>query len=174
MFKKKADPTDIVLLAIILFSLAVSLVTALYTNTIIQRVISTTALNQSTAYASINTSFDRVNTHTVQQGFVMMFGLLIIGNLVSAFLIRVHPVFIFVYITTLAVSLWVGVYMANTYAMLVANPLFADFAAKYTMITYMMQHSIKILLGVGALGMIIIFGKIAGGGVGSSSGGDFG
>ena len=173
MFKKKADPTDIVLIAIVLFFLAISLVAALFANTIIQRVISTTALNQSAAYSSINTSFDRVNNYTVQQGFVLMFGLLIIGNIASAFLIRVHPVFIFIYIITLAVSIFVGVYMANTYAMLVANPLFADFATKYTMITFIMQHSIKILLGVGALGMLIIFGKIAGGGVGAGSG-DFG
>ena len=51
---KKADPTDITLMLVILFFLAVSMVVALYANSKIKQVIDTTVLNQSAAYSSIN------------------------------------------------------------------------------------------------------------------------
>jgi hypothetical protein len=163
--KRKGDPTDIILLLVIVFFLVVSLVVSLFDNNIIQHdVIGNTALNSSAAYESINDSFDNINLYGVQRGFVLFFGLLIIGILVSSFLIRVHPVFIFIYILTLGVAIFVSIYIANAYAMVVANPQLAEIAANYSTMTFVMQHITKILLAVGALSMIIIFGKIGGGG----------
>ncbi len=161
---KKADPSDIILLAIMVFFLAISLVVALYANSKIKEVIDTTALNESAAYPSITSSFNTINTLTVQRGFVLFFGLLIITILVSSFMIKVHPIFIFIYIITLAIAIFVSVYLANVYETVVANTQLASIAANYVMMTWIMQNVVKILLGTGALSMIIIFSKIAGGG----------
>jgi uncharacterized membrane protein YphA (DoxX/SURF4 family) len=166
--QKRADPTDILLLLVLLFFLAVSFVVAGFMNSKIQDVISNTALNSSSAYESINDSFNNINTTGVQRGFVLFFALLVIGIMVSSFMIRVHPVFIFIYIITLVVAIFLAIYLANTYAMLQDNPLFAELSANNTLITWTMQHIIKILIGVGALSMIIIFGKVGGGGSTSS------
>lgn len=163
MQRRKGDITDITLLLVFLFFLAVSFVVVLYANTKIQSIISTTALNESAAYSSINESFDRINLFGVQRGFTILFGLLIIGIMASSFLIRVHPVFIFIYIITLGAAIFTAVYLGNTYELIVANPQFSAIAANYATITWVMQHVTKILLATGALSMIIILGKIGGG-----------
>jgi hypothetical protein len=164
MRKLKGDPTDITLLLVMLFFLAISFVVAIYTNTILQSVISTTVLNESAAFTSIDSAFENVNVYGVQRGFVIFFGFLVIGILVSSFLIRVHPVFIFIYIITLGMAIFTSIYLANTYQMVAENAAFAAITANFASITFVMQHIGKILLGVGALSMVIIFGKIGGGG----------
>jgi hypothetical protein len=160
MLKRKGDPTDFILVLVILFFLAVSIVVALYANGVISNLITTTALNQSSAYSSINESFTQINQFTVQRTFTIMFGLLVIGVLVSSFLVRVHPVFLFIYIIFSAISIFVSIYLANAYAKIVANPMFASFAENYVTITWIMSNVAQIMLAVGALSMIIIFGKI--------------
>ena len=160
--KKKGDPTDIILFLVIIFFLVVSLVIAIYTNTIIHRVISTTVLNESQAYDSIDQAFTKVNDYGVQRTFTFIWGLLVLGIIVSSFLVRVHPVFMFIYIILLVVTIFVSIFLANAYATIVENAQLADIADKFEMMTWVMQHIVKILIGVGALSMIIIFGKIGG------------
>ena len=160
MLKRKGDPTDILLLLVMLFFLAISLIVALYANTKIYEVISTTELNTSAAYDSISESFIYINDYTTQRGFTIFFGFLIVGIVISSFLVRVHPVFIAIYIITLGMSVFTSLYLANTYELFVASGQIAAFASKYSVITWTMQHIATILLGVGALSMIIIFGKI--------------
>ena len=162
--RKKADPTDIVLLLVMVFFLAVSFVVVLFANSKIHEVISTTALNESDAYASIDAAFTNINEYTVQRGFTLFFAILIIGIMVSSFMIRVHPVFIFIYIITLMSAIFVSIYLANAYELVVSNAQLAELASNYAVITWIMQHVTTILLAVGALSMIIIFGKVGGGG----------
>ena len=162
--RKKADPTDITLLLVILFFIVISFVVAIYANSKIQEIISTTVLNESAAYPAINSAFVTINEYTVQRGFTLFFGILIIGILVSSFMIKVHPVFIFIYIITLGVAIFVSMYLANAYELVVSNGQLATIAANYGMMTWVMQHITTILLAVGALSMIIVFGKIGGGG----------
>lgn len=173
MLNKKADPTDIVLFLIIIFFVIISMVVALFVNTKIKTIIDTTELNSSAAYSSISESFKTINEVTVQRGFTLFFGVLIIGMLASSFLIRVHPVFIFIYIITLSAAIFVGIYLANAYELFVSNGQIASIASNYAMMTYIMQHIVLILLATGALSMIIIFGKLFGGG-GVTSTSDFG
>jgi len=167
LLRRKNDPTDIILLTIMLFFLAISIAVTIFVNTQVDKVNSETALNQSPASDSIISSFRNINQFVTQRAFTMFFAFLVIGILISSFLVRVHPVFIFIYIITLGVAILVTVYLANTYAMVVANPQLAEIADHFAMTTFLMQHSVKIMLAVGALSMIIIFGKIAG----SSEGG---
>ena len=163
MLRKKGDPTDIFLFLVIMFFIAISFVVAIFTNSKIHEIIATTALNESDAFASIDASFTNINSFVVQRGFTLFFAVLIIGILVSSFLVRVHPIFIFIYIITLIASILTSVYLANAYAMVVANGQFAALSSNFATITWMMQHITKILLAVGAMSMIIIFGKIGGG-----------
>lgn len=161
--RKKGDPTDILLFLVIVFFLAISLPIVLFANSKVHYLISNTVLNSTDAYDSINESFSMINEFVAQRAFTLFFGILIIGIIVSSFLIRVHPVFIFIYIIVLGTSILTAVYLANSYAMVVANPQLAAIAANYEMMTFVMRNVTKILLAVGALSMIIIFGKIGGG-----------
>ena len=164
MLKRKGDPTDMILLLVMVFFLVVSFVVAIYTNEKVHDIISTTALNQSDAYSSIDSAFTTINEFTVQRGFLLFFGILIIGILVSSYMIRVHPIFMFIYIITLIVAIFVAMYLGNAYELVVSNGQLATIADNYAMMTWVMEHITLILLGVGALSMIIIFGKIGGGG----------
>ena len=148
---------------VILFFIAVSFVVVIFANTKVHEIISTTALNESEAYASIDASFTNINDFVIQRGLTLFFATLIIGILVSSFLVRVHPIFIFIYIMTLLASILTSVYLANAFAMVVANGQLAAISDKFATITFMMKHVTKILLAVGAMSMIIIFGKIGGG-----------
>lgn len=161
--RRKNDPTDIILLTIMLFFLAISLAVSLFANQIVQSVITNTVLSETPAYDSINESFTNINQFVAQRGFTLLFSILIIGILVSSFLVRVHPVFLFLYIITLGVAILVTVYLANIYAMVVSNPQLMEIAEHFAMTTFLMRNSVYIMLGVGALSMIIIFGKIGGG-----------
>lgn len=157
---KKGDATDMVLLLIILFFLAVSFIVALFVNDKLKEIIDTTALNESAAYQDITDAFDKMNSTTVQRGFVLFFGLLVVGIMASSFLIRVHPIFIFIYILTLSAAIFVAVFLANTYQIIIETPQLAAIASQQGMINFIMQNIIKILVGVGAMSMIIIFSKI--------------
>ena len=161
VFNRKGDATDIIFFGIIIFFLAVSFVVVIFVNNILTGVISDTALNESAAAPRILDGFNHVNQTVTQRGFVIMFAILIIGQLVSAFLIRVHPVFIFVYLFTLVMSIIDAVYLSNLYQAIIENAQFAAIATNYPMITYIMQHAIAILIAVGSLGMIITFSKLA-------------
>ena len=61
-------------------------------------------------------------------------------------------------------SIFTAVYLANAYEMVVSNAQLAALAANYAMMTWVMQNVVMILLGVGALSMVIIFSKVFGGG----------
>jgi len=99
----------------------------------------------------------------------LFFAILCIGIMISSFLVKVHPIFIFIYIITLGVAIFVSMYLANTYEMVVTNATLSVIASKYTMVTFIMQHVAKILLAVGAMSFIILFGKIGGGGSGAAT-----
>lgn len=51
--------------------------------------------------------------------------------------------------------------LTNLYQAIIENAQFASIAANYPMITFIMQHSIKILIAVGALTMIVTFAKLS-------------
>ena len=156
----KGDPTDIILFVVIIFFLAVSFVIVLFVNSKIGEVINTTVLNQSAASNDIVQGLDNINTTVTQRGFVLVFALFIIGLMISSFLVRVHPIFIFIYIFTLGMSILLAVYLTNTYQLLIENEQLATLAANYEMITWIMHNSVKILVAVGSLTMIITFSKL--------------
>jgi len=98
-----------------------------------------------------------------------MFAILIIGMLLSSFLVRVHPIFIFLYIFTLGIAIFLAVFLTNIYQSIIENSSFVGInTSGGTMITYIMQHSITILIGVWALSVLVLFGKLL---IGSSVGG---
>ena len=64
------------------------------------------------------------------------------------------------------VTVFVAVYLANTYERIVANEQLAMISQNYATITFIMQNSVKILIAAWAISILIIFGKVVGGGGG--------
>ena len=158
---KRGDLTDIILFVVIMFFLAVSFVVVLYVNDILKvEIIEGTELGNTSAAASILESFNTVNQYTTQRAYAMMMGLLLISVVASAFLVRLHPAFMFIYIIMLAFTLMVGVFLANAYDEIIQEPEFAALASNYTMIDFFLNNLILIVLVTGILATIVAFSKI--------------
>ena len=156
---RKGDASDIVMFAIIMFFLAVAFIVVIFVNSKLTHVITDTQLSNSTAAPAIISSFNNVNENVVQRGYVIIFAIMLIFMMISSMMVRVHPIFFFIYVITLAVTILLTVYTSNLYASLIENEQFATIAADQTMITFFMKNSIIITLAVGALSMIVLFSK---------------
>jgi hypothetical protein len=159
---KRGDATEIIMFLVIIFFLAVSFITVIYVLTRFKDVIVETPLNNSDASGQITDSIDTITTTTVQRGFVAMFAILIIGIMVFSFSVRVHPIFLFLYIIFLSVGILTAVFLSNIYKTFMEVDILASIASQQTMMTWIMQHIVLIMLGVGALSMVVLFSKIYG------------
>lgn len=159
---KRADASGFILFGILLFFFAVSLLVGAFTTSKLKSAITGSALNDTTIAPTIVTRMDDVTNTSIQNGYVVIFVFLIVGLLLSSFLVRIHPIFIFIYIIFLGVSIFVSAILANIYQELTEVSLINSVASQQTMITWIMSHIALIMLGVGALSLIITFSKIFG------------
>lgn len=169
---KRGDATDPMIVLIIIAFLAISFIVTIFVNSKIRSIITDTKLMNSTAAPSIVSGLDNVNNNLVQRGFITIIAILVIFTMLSAFMVRQHPAFIFLNIIMLAVTIFVAVFVANVYGALENNSTLAPILAQQVMITYVMKHIVMILLGIGAIDMIILFSKLFNAPQGG--GGDFG
>lgn len=167
---KRADATDPMIILIVLAFLAISFVIGIFVNTKIQSVIQTTALNETNVSSNIISALDTVNTKTIQRGFGVILGVLVLFTLFSAFLVRQHPAFIFINIFLLIVTMFVAVFIGNVYGLLQDNPTLGPVLASQGIITVVMNNIVKIIMAIGGLNMIILFSKL----FQAPQGGDFG
>jgi len=158
--RKKGDVTAPLLMIIILFTLAVCWIVLSLLGYQFKDIIETTALNNSLAAPTITSGMDVLLTSSIPNGFIILFAFLIIGIIVSSFLIRIHPVFLFLYIIFAGLTLFVGVFLGNAYQKISEVEAFADIISTQTIPIWIMQNNLKIMLAVAALSMIIIFSKI--------------
>ena len=94
--------------------------------------------------------------------WLFLFIALLIGVLISSFMIRAHQIFIPIYIILLGIVVVVGVIMNNVYLAFTANPVIAATAATHTFANVIINNYIPVVIGVGILSMIIIFARPAG------------
>jgi hypothetical protein len=95
----------------------------------------------------------------LQKGFFFLFIGLCIAQLISAFYSDTHPVWLFLYILMLAMTVILGGYLGNMYTTITSNSAFSGFSQG--LISVVLSNIIKIVIGVGALSMIIMFSKWA-------------
>ena len=170
---KKGDVTDGFIVLLIMFFLAVSFIIGIFVNQTLSTVIKTTSLNQSTAAPMITSTFDNLNAVGIQRAYVMIFALMVVFVMASAFLVRVHPFWMWIYIVMLFATLLTSVLLANTYGMLADNPVFEQIIQDQRMITFFMEHAVMVSLVVSALSMVIVFSKLFAAPTAGSFGGEF-
>lgn len=160
---RKGDISGGIVLIIIVFFLAISFIVVAFANDKIKNIIEDTPLNQSEAADNIITSIDYLTTTSINRAFIFLFSFLIIGMMLSSFLVRVHTAWIFLYVLFLVFSVIIAVPLANTYQAVIEASALSGIAAQQTAITFVMQHSVKILIGATLLSWIILFAKPQGG-----------
>lgn len=162
-FKKKSgDITDSLVLLITLFTLAIGLFLLAWIIPNITNGLNLAGLNNSAEGTNAINQLNDFGINGIQRGFFWLFIGLCIAQLISAFYLDSHPIWLFLYIIFLGLTVILGAYLGNAYEQMINLSAFSSFTQGY--ITIIMQNIIKITIGIGALSMIIIFSKFMSGG----------
>jgi len=159
---KKADASAIILILIIIFFLAISFLIVNYVGTEFTWIMRNTVLNETAETATVADAMENVTTNTIDNGFVLMYAFLIIGIIISGFLIRIHPAWLFLYIIFLAVGIFLGVFLGNAYQKVTEVGALSGAVANMPKTVWIMKNLLISMLATGALSMVVIFSKIFG------------
>lgn len=162
--QKRGDITDMLVFVIVIFILAIGLFIFAFIIPEIADGLNSAGMNSSTEGAAAITSMGTFGTVTIQRGFVLLFMGLMASTMITSFFARTHPIFLFLYIFILGLSVFIGVYLGSAYNQMVESPVFADTLASQGLINLIMSHLLTITLVVGVLSMIIVFAKFSTGG----------
>ena len=160
---KKGDLPDMLIFLITVFILAIGLFILAFVIPTISDGLADAGLNDSTEGASAISQMSNIGTTVIQRGFFLLFVGLIMSTMITSFLARTHPVFLFLYIIFLAITIFLATYLGNAYETLSNTSIFADTLASQSLINLVMNNIVKISLGVGALSMVILFSKFTSG-----------
>ncbi len=164
MKDKRADITDMLIFLIVIFILAIGFFTFAFIIPQISDGLNAGGLNNTSEGASAISSLASFGTVTIQRGFFLLFAGLIIGTMVSSFFARTHPIFLFLYILVLGITVFLAVYLGGAYQDLTETPIFVDTLASQGLINIVMSNIITIVIAVGGSSMIIVFAKFSTGG----------
>ena len=158
---KRGDETDMLILLITIFIFAVGFFIIAFIIPSITEGLKTAGLNKSTEGASAIETLENFGPVIINRGtFALLIGLAI-STLITSFLTVRSPIFLFLWIIFLALTVFLGTYLGNAYETITNNPTFADILAEQTLINLVMNNIIVFLIGVGALSLIIVFAKFS-------------
>lgn len=166
---KKGDLPDMLIFLITIFVFAVGLLIFAFVIPEISEGLNTAALNNTPEARGAIDKITELGVEGMQRGFLFLFVGFIMGLMISSFLVRTHPIFLFMYILFLGLTLFLGTFIGNAFEQVVTSDALASTAASQGLITIVMQNIVLISLAVGALSIIIIFAKFSGSGRGGGS-----
>lgn len=163
IYSKKGDLPDMPIFLITVFILAIGLFIFAFIIPEISTGLRDAGLNSSSEGAGAINEMSRIGTETIQRGFFLIFVGLIIATMISSFLGRTNPIFLFLYIIFLAITILLATYLGNAYELLSSTEMFSNTLTQQNLINYVMNNIVQITLGVGALSMVILFSKFTSG-----------
>ncbi len=166
---KKGDLPDMLIFIITVFIFAIGLLIMAFIIPAISDGLITAGMNSTSEGALAIDELAEFGNQGMQRGFLFLFVGFIMGLMISSFLIRTHPIFIFLYIIFLGLTLFLGTFIGNAFEQVATTDALAATTANQGLITGIMQNIVIITLAVGALSMIIIFAKFSSRGGGGSS-----
>lgn len=164
---KKGDLPDMLIFVLTIFIFAIGLLIFAFVIPQIADGLDTAGMNNTQAQDTV-AELTELGVNGMQKGFLFLFTGFVMGLMISSFLVRTHPIFIFMYVIFLGLTVFLGTFIGNAFEQVATSPALAATAADQTLITIVMQNIVLISLAVGALSMIIIFAKFSG--FGSSGG----
>lgn len=157
---KKGQLENIVVVLVVVFFLAVSLIITIFVNEQFTKVVQNTALNDTTVAPDIISSMTLISTTVVDRMFLFIFGAMALAMILSAFFARNHPVWFFIYWIVTAICVVVAAPLANLYQRLIETDSFsASLASQQGVINYVMQHFIAIIIVLAVICTIIALSK---------------
>lgn len=164
---KKGDVTDILIFVIMVFVVGFGLFVLSFSTQSIATGLNNAGLNKTNTTIDAIDKLEDFGVTGIQNGFFFLFIGLAIATFISAFLVRTHPIFLFLYIFFYGLAIFLGTYLANAYDLMRQNPIFSETLQSQTLINVVFENFLPIIVGIGAISMIIVFAKF-----GSRTGGD--
>ncbi|MHA1201365.1 MAG: hypothetical protein ACTSQ4_02435 [Candidatus Heimdallarchaeaceae archaeon] len=171
LHSKKGDLPDMLIFLITIFILAVGFLILAFITPKITDGLNIAGLNNSAEAQGSIEHLENFGTVTIQRGFLFLFVGLSIALMTTSFFVSRHPMFLFLYILFLGLTIFIGTFLGNAYEQIATSPVLADTLASQGLITAIMQNIVMITLIIGALSMIITFAKFSSRFAGGSQGG---
>lgn len=158
---KKGDLPDMLIFIATVFIFAVGLLIMALVIPLVADGLSTAALNESSGGFDAIEKLKELGTDGMQKGFFLLFVGLIMSTMITSFLTREHPIFLFMYIFFLGITIFLGGYLGNAFEQFASSPVIVDTLGSQGLISVVMQNIVMITLVTGALSMIIVFAKFS-------------
>lgn len=155
---KKGSIQDVFFFIVFVVGLALFFIVIHYVTDEVSDELLKTNLNTSEAAVTALGYYDTLGAQYDPIWF-FIFVAILMGVLISSFMIKAYPIFIPIYIILLGISVVVGVIMNNVYLEFIANPVLAATAATHTFSNAIINNYVPVVIGVGVLSMIIIFAR---------------
>lgn len=155
---RKGSVTDILFLAIAAFVISVVIVLCYMLSSVMSARIQSVVPVPAEATAGADTMIGYFPTY-IDGGFMFMIITLAIGTLVMAALVRVHPVFIPIYLLGLLVVIFLCGIFSNTYNTLAAMPEFSTYAGNLAFVNYVMTY-LPFIVGVFGFILCVVMYKL--------------
>jgi len=97
-------------------------------------------------------------------GFLLMFILLYIFVLTSAWFVDTHPLFFIFTILLLVFVLIVGAVLTNSWEEIIGDGDFGAVSASFPIMSFILSHLVETVLAIGASIAFVLYGKSSGGG----------
>lgn len=155
-FRSKKAFADFLLIAIVLFALAITVIVCYKVVKVFNNNIQNIATIPNEDKQIISTL--RNNYVTIWDGlFLFFFILVFLVLLISASLLDAHPAFFIVMLIVTIVTAFVGMHLANTYAYFVQNPSIAEEAAEFTIVPFFFKNYPTVLAIMGITTAIVLY-----------------
>jgi magnesium-transporting ATPase (P-type) len=96
--QKKGELTDMLIFLITIFILAIGLFVMMYAVPKITGGLKLAGMNNSVEGANAISSLEDFGSNGINNGLMLLFVGLVIAQLITAFMVRTHPIFLFLYI----------------------------------------------------------------------------
>lgn len=159
--QKKGEITDMLVWVVTIFALGIGLFIIMMVIPQISSGLRVAGLNSSVEGANAIDSLDTISTDVINYGYMFLFFGLIASLMITSFLVRTHPIFVFLYLFILAITILLAAYLGNAYYQMIQNPVLAANVTNATFINMVLSHIVEITLAAGALSIIILFSKFA-------------
>ena len=158
---KKGDLPDMLIFLVTIFVFAIGLMTFAFVVPAIADGLATAGLNDSDEGAAAIEELAELGANGLQKGFFFLFVGLMMSTMITSFLTRTHPIFLFMYIFFLGITVFLCGYLGNAFEQFASSPVLVDTLGSQGLISIVMQNIVIITLITGALSMIIVFAKFS-------------
>jgi len=155
---KRASITDILVMIIILFTVAM---TVMFAYKIMGGIRAQLAVNPQVSAAALAVYDKPYNAfpNTFDKVFLLLYVGLLLASLIGAWYVDVHPVFFVISLFLLIFFMIVAGVVNNVYATMMQNSNFSSFESQFPIINLFMGNLIGVMVITSALIMIALFAK---------------